>query len=140
MGSILGGILGGGSSPGQQSQMNAIHGSAQDYQAYRQEMAQALLNTLNQANSAYQGTNNALETLYGAPGPKSQGLGVGGAWDARPSQPSQPMPSKPTPPMGGSSMGNAPRHASSGDDPWITAGQALLDPAGVFTKGIGGLF
>lgn len=143
MGSLVSGIFGGGSSPGQQAQMNAIHGSVGDYQTYRQEMAQALLNTLNTANSAYQGANNALETAWGAPTPKT-GWGPGQGSFRGPS--SQPMPT-PQPSnvgsalggalKGGSAMGNAPQGRS---DPFITAGQAVLDPGGLFTKGIGGLF
>lgn len=143
MGSILGGLLGGGSSPGQEAQMNAIHGSVQDYQTYRQEAAQALLNTLNQANSAYQGTNNALETLYGQPTQKQgNGLPSFGAPLQRAQATAQPSPS-PSRTIGSaaagfaSPMNNAQRHR---EDPVQTAVGAVFDPAGLFTKGIGGLF
>lgn len=138
MGSILGGLLGGGSSPGQDAQMNAIHGSVQDYQTYRQEAAQALLNTLNQANSAYQGTNNALETLYGQPTQKQgNGLPSFGAPLQRAQATAQPSPARTIGSAGfASPMDNAQRR----EDPVQTAVGAVFDPAGLFTKGIGGLF
>ena len=70
MGSILGGILGGGSSEGQEQQQAAIRQAGQGYQQYRPELFQAMMNSLNQANSAYQPANNMLATMYG---PKTGG-------------------------------------------------------------------
>lgn len=67
MGSILGGILGGGSTEGQEQQQAAIRQAGHGYQQYRPELFQAMMNSLNQANSAYQPANNMLETMYGAP-------------------------------------------------------------------------
>lgn len=145
MGGILGGILGGGSSPGQQAQMQGIKGSVQDYQTYRQEMAQALLNTLNTANSSYQGANNGLATLYGAPATHSNGSAPPAVWSqaaAHRASAQAPQHTAASPQIGaptGSPMGNAPHHQSQ-PDPFLTAAGAVFDPAGVFTKGIGGLF
>jgi hypothetical protein len=136
----MGGLLGGGS--GQQQQMNAIHGSTKDYQAYRQEMAQAMLNTLNQANSAYQGANNSLQTLYGAPAPKQSGFMSGGEYGApiqRPPATAQSAQGSTSAP-GGSPMGNAPQGVTHNQALNRGLG-ALFDPIGLFGgKGIGGLF
>jgi len=67
MGSILGGIFGGGSTPAQAGQQAAIKATQHDLAAYRPEAMQARLNALSNASTAYQGMNNALETLWGAP-------------------------------------------------------------------------
>lgn len=67
MGSILGGVLGGGNSDGQEKQQAALAQANQGYQQYRPELFQAMMNSLNQANSAYQPANNMLETMYGTP-------------------------------------------------------------------------
>lgn len=67
MGGLLSGILGGGDSAGQQQQMGALKAARGDIQAYRPEAMQARLNALNNMTSAFQGANNALETLWGAP-------------------------------------------------------------------------
>lgn len=75
MGSILSGIMGGGSSPGQQAQMQGLKATQQDLQSYRPEAMQARLNLLSNASAPYQGMNNALETLWGAPQASPQGLG-----------------------------------------------------------------
>jgi len=128
MGSILGGILGGGSSAGQQAQMAGIKGSVGDYQTYRQEMAQALLNTLNQANSAYQGTNNALATLWGSPS-RTTAPGTPAAHT-----PATPNVGPALPPPSGSPMGNAPRPNPA--DSWLTAGEAIMDPFFGRNKGV----
>lgn len=138
----MGGLLGGGS--GQQQQMNAIHGSTKDYQAYRQEMAQAMLNTLNQANSAYQGANNSLQTLYGAPAPKPSGILGGGGYGApiaHPAAPQQAPAAQGSPAApGGSPMSNAPQGVTHNQALNRGLG-ALFDPIGLFGgKGIGGLF
>ncbi len=67
MGGLISGLLGGGSSPGQEQQMNAIKASRGDIQAYRPEAMQARLNALSSMTGAYGGAQNALETLWGAP-------------------------------------------------------------------------
>lgn len=67
MGSILGGILGGGSSPGQAQQEAALRNATEAYRQYRPEAMQARLNAMGTISNAYQGANNALETLWGAP-------------------------------------------------------------------------
>lgn len=67
MGSILGGVLGGGSSPGQDAQMQGLHAARADIQKYRPEAMQAALNAMSNASTGYQGANNALQTLWGAP-------------------------------------------------------------------------
>lgn len=73
MGSMISGLLGGGSSPGQQQQMQALQASRGDIQQLRPELMQAKLNALANATSAYQGSNNALETLWGDPNAAPQG-------------------------------------------------------------------
>jgi hypothetical protein len=74
MGGLISGLLGGGSSPGQDQQMGALKAARGDIQAYRPEAMQARLNALNNMTSAFQGGNNALETLWGDPNaPKSTG-------------------------------------------------------------------
>lgn len=70
MGGLISGLLGGGSSDGQQQQMQALKASRRDIQAYRPEAMQARLNALNNMTSAFQGANNALETLWGDPNAK----------------------------------------------------------------------
>jgi len=75
MGSILSGITGGGSSPGQDAQMQGLKATQQDLQSYRPEAMQARLNLLSNASAPYQGMNNALETLWGAPQTPQQGIG-----------------------------------------------------------------
>ncbi len=67
MGSILSGVLGGGSSAGQDAQMQGLHAARADIQKYRPEAMQAALNAMSNASSGYQGANNALETLWGTP-------------------------------------------------------------------------
>jgi hypothetical protein len=77
MGGIISGIFGGGSSPGQDAQMQGLKASREDIQAYRPEAMQARLNLLSDASSPYQGANNALETMYGgAPPPGVGGFGA----------------------------------------------------------------
>ena len=134
----MGGLFGGG---GQQQQMKAIHGSVDDYQRYRQEMAQAMLNSLSSASTAYQGMNNALETAWGAP---AKPTGQPPADFARPAPPTslpgqQQQQAPPPPPAPTSPMGAAPQRQPR--DPWGRAAGAVLDPIGIFGgKGIGGLF
>ncbi len=75
MGSIISGIFGGGESAGQQQQMQALRASRDDIQRYRPEAMQARLNALNNMTAAFQGANNALETLWGDPSAKPAGVG-----------------------------------------------------------------
>lgn len=72
MGSLLSGILGGGQSEAQAGQTAALRQAAENAQAYRPEAMQARLNLLNKATGAYQGMNNALETMYGGRGKVGQ--------------------------------------------------------------------
>ena len=78
MGGLLSGILGGGSSGGQQQQMQALKASQEDIQRYRPEAMQARLNALGNMTSAFQGSNNALETLWGDPNAPKVGQGPSG--------------------------------------------------------------
>lgn len=73
MGSILSGVMGGGSSPGQDAQMQGLKATQGDLQSYRPEAMQGRLNLLSNASVPYQGMNNALETLWGAPPVKAGG-------------------------------------------------------------------
>ena len=74
MGSMISGLLGGGQSDAQAGQTAALQQARDAAAAYRPEAMQARLNLLNKASGAYQGMNNALETMYGGRGPKA---GVG---------------------------------------------------------------
>lgn len=132
MGSLISGILGGGQSDAQAGQTAALRQAAENAQAYRPEAMQARLNLLNKATGAYQGMNNALETMYGGRGPK-----VGGAsafqdaaskTTAQPSEalkgtfgghqiPQQPMPQQPQQ-----------RHQQH------TTTTSILDPLGIFGR------
>lgn len=123
MGGLISGILGGGQSSGQQAQMQGLHAARGDIQAYRPESMQARLNALRAAQSAYQGTNNALETLWGAP---QTGQGTGGL---------APQGAAPSPPrMLGHDM---PTPTPATDNGHYTGQQRdplaqFFDPAGIF--------
>ena len=127
MGGLISGILGGGSSPGQEAQMAGIQRSREDINRYRPELMQAYSNLLSNASAAYQPMNNALETMYGGrPGPKmgkesfksDQGTGPGRAVGRFMGHD---LPSQPQAPSQGSSGGNS-------SDPLYS----LLDPANIF--------
>lgn len=75
MGGLISGILGGGSSPGQEAQMAGLRQSKEGIDRYRPESMQAYLNLLSNASKAYQPMNNALETMYGGRGPKPSTIG-----------------------------------------------------------------
>lgn len=96
MGSILGGILGGGSSPGQAQQEAALRNATEAYRQYRPEAMQARLNAMGTISNAYQGANNALETMWGTPsadkGSPAERLKGGGLRAMNPSQPVGPPP------------------------------------------------
>lgn len=120
MGGMLSGLLGGGSSQGQQAQMAGLQQSREGIQRYRPEAMQAHLNLLSNASKAYQPMNNALETMYGGRGPKPPTIGdapPGGFGPApMPQQPQQPQP-----------MPQPPRQSGGFD-----AGSFILDPLGIF--------
>jgi hypothetical protein len=124
MGGIISGILGGGSSPGQEAQMEGLKQSRAGIQRYRPEIMQAHLNLLSNASKAYQPMNNALETMYGGRGPK----------------PSQPAPGpQGGPPAGGAAPNQPPRFMGHDVPPQgqPTGGPYdqiynFLDPAGIF--------
>jgi hypothetical protein len=129
MGSILGGILGGGSSPGQDAQMQGLKASQADLQAYRPEAMQARLNALSNMSTAYQGANNALQTLWGAPPSNLPADRLQGMGSIGPTMMGHPMPSP------GPSQGTSPQAVATGGshfadeyDPVMR----LLDPAGIF--------
>jgi hypothetical protein len=127
MGSIVSGMMGGGSSPGQEAQMQAVKQGGQDYQNYRPQAMQARLNMLGSAMLPFQGANNMLETLWGDPNqkPARKPLTWGGHQPATPmGQQAQQMQSQP--------------QKGYGDDP----ASNFLDPLGIFAPGglVGGLF
>ena len=116
MGGLISGLLGGGESSGQQQQMGALRAARGDIQAYRPEAMQARLNALNNMTSAYQGANNALETLWGDPNAKPK---IGGPRGPQPAPPQRMMghdlPQRPGPPQ---------QQQGGGFNP--------LDPLGIF--------
>ena len=126
MGSMISGLLGGGQSDAQAGQTAALQRAAQSAQAYRPEAMQARLNLLNKATGAYQGMNNALETMYGGRG----GGKVGGGFSGH--APENPH-GLPPPTFGGHQVPQQPqqqqpgRQAMGGFNP-----MSLLDPAGIF--------
>lgn len=124
MGGLISGILGGGSSPGQEAQMAGLRQSKEGIDRYRPEMMQAHLNLLSNASKAYQPMNNALETMYGGRGPKPPTIG-----DLRPQgAPPAAPPNLPPQNLGYSTQQfGGPHRPSMSDIP-----QYLLDPLGVF--------
>lgn len=126
MGGLLSGILGGGSSPGQEAQMAGLRQSREGIERYRPEAMQAHLNLLSNASKAYQPMNNALETMYGGRGPKPPTIGdmaPPGGMAPPPGQPQPPQPSQ------GPSQGQPQGQGGFGmkDLPGF-----LLDPIGLF--------
>ena len=128
MGGLLSGILGGGDSGAQAAQQAALQQSRDAAHTYRPEAMQARLNLLNKASGAYQGMNNALETMYGGRGPKVGGRsefathdpGAGGKFPntfGGHQLPQQPMAQQPMPQRGPQPQ----QHTTS-----------LLDPLGLF--------
>lgn len=122
MGGIISGILGGGSSPGQQAQQQGLQQSRAGLHAYRPEMMQAHLNLLSNASKAYQPMNNALETMYGGRGNKPPTLG-----DYKPMS----APGAPPMPQGGPPQQGPPQGPSGGSS-HPSMGQFMLDPLGLF--------
>lgn len=123
MGSLISGILGGGSSPGQEGQMQALKASRADIQRLRPELMQSKLNALQNMTSAYGGTHNALETLWGDPNRKP--APIGGPQPQR--MLGHDLPQGPMPQQG-------PRPSQGGQQPRPMLSQ-VFDPAGIF-KGI----
>ncbi len=115
MGGLISGILGGGSSDGQQQQMQALKASRDDIQRYRPEAMQARLNALNNMTSAFQGANNALETLWGDPNAKPKPVGGGPQRMMGHDLPREPYPQQQQP-----------------QAPQQQGGFNLLDPLGIF--------
>lgn len=136
MGGLVSGILGGGESPGQAGQQAALQASREDIQAYRPEAMQARLNALSNMSTAYQGANNALETMYGgAAGPGPTGLGkLGGGFQKKfmghdlPEQAaSAGMPS-----IGGSPGQPKGRPQIGQGNGWEDTAAMAVDPLGIF--------
>ncbi len=130
MGGMISGLLGGGESGAQAAQQAELAKARQAIQDYRPEAMQARLNLFNNASTAYQGANNALETMYGGrSGPKPTGLAAlagGGVAAKKPEvvmgheMPQQPMPGqKPRPKIG---EGNG----------WEDTAAQFIDPIGIF--------
>lgn len=134
MGSILGGIMGGGSSPGQDAQMQGLKATQQDLQAYRPEAMQARLNLLSNASTAYQGMNNALQTLWGPKaGPQAPGQQLRGGFGHPPQRmmghdlPQGPFPGPMTSQQASAAEGHYTRRPNDPDP----MGQ-ILDPLNIF--------
>jgi hypothetical protein len=131
MGSLISSIFGGGESEGQAGQMAAMQQSRDAAHAYRPEAMQARLNLLSKASGAYQGMNNALETMYGGRGPKVGGGPQGGI-------PPQPTFGGHALPQGGGPMFPEGRPTTGpGSQPTPGGEQGfnpmmLLDPANIF--------
>ena len=134
MGSFISGLFGGGQSDAQAGQTAALQEARDAAHAYRPEAMQARLNLLSKASGAYQGMNNALETMYGGRRAPLDGKlaerpeGLDGRMPTTfgghpmPQQPQQPPGQPPTAPAG-------PQGASR---PILST---VFDPAGIF-KGL----
>lgn len=138
MGSILGGIFGGGQSSGQQAQMQGLHAAREDIQRYRPEAMQAALNAMSNASTGYQGSNNALETLWGAPqtsgGPQSGRDQLSGGFGSMPDSERQKMNGQGPPSPGAPPSPGGHNYSGGGyqsNDPILS----ILDPAGLFRGG-----
>ena len=110
MGSLFGG--------GQAEQSAALENATKSYEQYRPDAYQAQMNALNSAMSAYQGANNALQTLWGAKARPGQPL------VAKPATPMGMMMSRPVGPTA-----PPPQQPEQGGD-FI---QKLFDPIGLFS-------
>lgn len=128
MGSMLSGLLGGGQSDAQAGQTAALQQARDAAHAYRPEAMQARLNLLNKASGAYQGMNNALETMYGGRGGGK--VGGGFAEHAAPQPPDGRLPT-----FGGHPMPQQPQGAQQPQGRQPMGGfnpMSILDPAGIF--------
>jgi hypothetical protein len=132
MGGLISGILGGGESEAQAAQQKELAAARQAMQQYRPEAMQARINLFNNASSAYQGANNALETMYGGrskPDPW-------GSMRGRTGEPQKPqvvmgheMPQQPIP---GQVTQQRPRIGEG--DGWEDTAAQFIDPAGIFRR------
>lgn len=129
MGGIIGGIFGGGNSGAQQEQQASLARAQDAYQAYRPEAMQSRLNALSNISTAYQGANNALETMYGAPPKAEPSQFVAGGKLSIPRSDFQAAPQELPPPPGPPPNGRA-----QGTD-WIGLAEGILDPGG-FLRGM----
>jgi len=132
MGSAISGLLGGGQSDAQAGQLAALQQARDAAAAYRPEAMQARLNLLSKASGAYQGMNNALETMYGG---RNKINGVGPNTPQMPGQPQSfagiPMPQQPFHQEGRPTTGPGSQTVDRGGfNP-----MAIFDPAGVFGGG-----
>ncbi len=151
MGGLISGILGGGNSGAQEAQLAEMAKAREAIQGYRPEAMNARINALRNASGAYQGANNALETMYGgSPSPKPTGLAgmkdtFGKLQDSGPKRfmghdlpqgmhPSQgPMPGA-TPTGGPGAPGGQPgrpQHLGDGNR-WEDQAAMMIDPLGIF--------
>jgi hypothetical protein len=144
MGGMLSGLLGGGESAGQEAQLASMAASREDIQQYRPEAMQARINALKNASGAYQGANNALQTMYGgapgaAPGPMAKMQGQFGAMsDSGPKRfMGHDLPAHPQgmvqggaggPPTGGPGQPRRPGHQPDALDTAFM----MMDPLGIF--------
>lgn len=137
MGGIVSGIFGGGEkSDSQEAQLAAMRNSAKGLDQYRPEAMQARMNVMNQAAGAYQGANNALETMYGGRSKAPPGM-ISQDWSNhlayKPNAPSgysgyDPVRAAATSPMANPSAGN-PQYQGKSTGQII---QTVLDPLGIF--------
>lgn len=128
MGSLISGFLGGGQSDAQAGQTAALQQARDAAHQYRPEAMQARLNLLNKASGAYQGMNNALETMYGGRGGGK--VGGGFAEHGAPQPPDGRLPTfgghpMPQQPQGPQPQG-APRQGGGGFN--------LLDPLDILGR------
>ena len=113
----MGSLFGGG---GQEEQSAALANATRNYEQYRPDAYQAQMNSLNNAMSAYQGANNALQTLWGAKPQQSSGMPH---LSAMPKAPATPMGMMTQPPQVGPNRPSQPEA-----DPI----KMLFDPLGIF--------
>jgi hypothetical protein len=128
---MISGILGGGNSEAQAAQQAELAQARGALQAYRPEAMQARMNLFNNASSAYQGANNALETMYGGRAEPVGGLRGGlTAMEPRKTVMGHEMPQQPmAQPQGQPQPG--PRRIGDGNG-WEDTAARFIDPAGIF--------
>jgi hypothetical protein len=132
---MLSGLFGGGGdSEAQAAQQAELAKARAALQQYRPEAMQARLNLFNNASTAYQGANNALETMYGGGG----NVGGGGGESPRRLM-GHDLPadaggggSAPMPP---GQQGPPPRQHIGDGNRWEDTAARFIDPAG-FLRGL----